>query len=408
MLALRLLPPSSWSFADPLRSLSSVFIPCSSRELSSEEQRVCVHLYASVSVEPSALSTLASALHGRPRELAARYLSNALRDPSTRRTSIRASNPHCASLTAASAGAAFLRAAGFSLADGHFVVDADACAPQLLAARRALDDSAPPPPPALLSLSDELLLHILAPLRVQELCALSLVSAAGRRAAAHGFLWLRHCDPRFWRDAVPDEWLQLAPIGVASRAMHLRASVPRQLPNWAVDIVDWKRVYKLDHLWARVRRSCSAGVRSSLRPGLPLSTLQCPRALAAWRALPADVAASLLVHDGQQASWDALGLFFGGETPTRGPPRRVARHRLPLPPLSFEEITPQLGQEAVGSGNAACGVSREPMLFLTDASGFQRLACARDGSVWLVVGFNEHLKASSWGMFLGRVLETVL
>ena len=141
-------------------------------------------------------------------------------------------------------------------------------------------------------------------------------------------------------------------------------------------------------------------MRASLRDGLSLSALQHAPTAAAWRALPPDVAASLLVHDGQQQTnlW-RLGLFFGGA-------------RL----LSLEELSTQLKQAGLVDGSASLdgasaggsSASAGALISLTDTSGFQSLAAAADGSIRLVSGFNEHWKAASWAEFLERVLQTTV
>eukprot|EP00966_Prymnesium_polylepis_P088180 2041037-Prymnesium_polylepis.1 len=162
----------------------------------------------------------------------------------------------------------------------------------------------------------------------------------------------------------------------------------------------------------------SESALTALTAALP----QEPRTAAVWRSLPADVAASLLVHDGQQDAhlW-GLSLFFGGacEAPARVLLRRARdcsvlwhTRRTGARLLSLEELSAQVDARgsgaAVGSSSSAGGGQRGTMLALTDTSGFQYLASAPDGSVWLISGFNEHRKADSWAGFLERVLSTTI
>ena len=227
--------------------------------------------------------------------------------------------------------------------------------------------------PTLLALPDEVLLRSLIAMSAPDLCAVGRTSKAAARVAGQGCLWLRHCDPRFWLESVgsdrlgADGWLALAPIGIASRVMNLRAAAPGRLPRGRpAELVDWKRVFMLERLWERVHRSCTPGVRASLRDGLTLASLQHGPTAAAWRALPPDVAASLLVHDGQQhANLWGLGLFFGGA-------------RL----LSLDELSAHLQQQTsrddASRADFSCRAADTAgadgaLLPLTDTSGFQSL-----------------------------------
>jgi len=363
-----------------------------------------------------------SSLSPTHRDLARRYISNALADESRR--SVRKANPHFSTLIASPSGAALLREAGFMPIADRYVVDttADASLRRVLSALDATPTDGEADAPTLLSLPDELLLRTLVGMSPPDLCRFGRACKAAGHIAGQGCLWLRHCHPRFWPEGFgadrlgADSWLALAPIGVASRAMRVGAAAPGRrhhdrplrhddgaalAPRQAgetssggqrrssqpaprpAQLVDWKRVFMLSRLWGRVHASCAPGVRASLRAGLPLSALQHAPTAAAFRALPPDVAASLLVHDGQfgTSQW-GLGLFFGGA-------------RL----LSLEELSAQLCGGWRGDG---------ALLSLTDTSGFQTLGCAPDGSIWLVSGFNEHRKSASWAEFLERVLQTTV
>ena len=177
----------------------------------------------------------------------------------------------------------------------------------------------------------------------------------------------------------------------------------------------------LETLWGRIHRMCDRGLKCSLRPGLPLASLSDKATLAVWRALPADLAASLLIHDGQHEAW-GLGLFFGGSRllSLAELARTGATHTAPPPPALAPGTASAAEAPRIPSGTAG-GASGAPTdaaawdmdgaggrLKLTDMAGFQGLACGRDGAVYLCSGFNEHRKSDSWASFLERLLRATV
>jgi hypothetical protein len=214
------------------------------------------------------LDTLCSALGQRQKELARRYLQNAL---DGKRCSIRAANAHLQTLCSDAAGKGLLEESGFVLStsseEPQYVVEPEASAERLKAALASLnradrDDGAAcssSSVPSLFSLPDELVLRLLYRMPPRELCAVGLSCTAGRSIASAGCLWLRHCAPRFWAECVGsdrlglEDWLALAPIGVASDAMALRTAPMQSLSSQCAGcrrrgvglggLVDWKCVY---------------------------------------------------------------------------------------------------------------------------------------------------------------------
>ena len=348
--------------------------------------------------DPSGPSPALHGLTARQRTICRAYCTNALRPQA--RTRIRASNPHCALLCSTPSGSALLAASGFILqSDDHFEVDVAASASALRETLRTLDllDAQAP---TLLSLPSELQLQCLAGLGSADLCAVEQ-TCSGASAASSGCLWLRLCDVRFWLEAQGaidqlgrERWLALAPIGAASRVASLRAGRGGPLDRWSdaspVEFVQWKLVHRMEVLWERVRASCGVETRSTLRPGLRMSQLT-PGEAATLRRLPADVSASLLVHDGQFGVCPtAVGLFFAGA------------RMLTLREMAGEETGEEGGARGAEEGGTGGGGP------LTDRVGFQQLTWRADGSVALLSGFNEHAKAASWSAFLERVLSNTV
>ena len=173
-----------------------------------------------------------SSLSPTHRDLARRYISNALADESRR--SVRKANPHFSTLIASPSGAALLREAGFMPIADRYVVDttADASLRRVLSALDATPTDGEADAPTLLSLPDELLLRTLVGMSPPDLCRFGRACKAAGHIAGQGCLWLRHCHPRFWPEGFgadrlgADSWLALAPIGVASRAMRVGAAAP--------------------------------------------------------------------------------------------------------------------------------------------------------------------------------------
>lgn len=268
------------------------------------------------------------------------------------------------------------------------------------------------------SLSTDVLARILRCLRAPELCAAVAASRALARCAHDACLFALFCEPARVRricallcapaddaageHAMPRRGATLrakaepalvssAPAGAAGAAEAAAALVNRSAGHartaWHLHVgVDWRRLMLAECLWRRARARASVALRASLREGADPA-----RVLAATKALrlPRDVAASLLVADGQEPAGAAAGSFVGGN----------------LRLLSLREIEAELaGARDVPSG------ARDAVP-LTDCAGpLQLLVRAEDGgedagSVWLAAGFGRARKAASWLALLDR-LET--
>jgi hypothetical protein len=283
-----------------------------------------------------------------------RYVGNAITNQSRR--IIPVSNPRCAAVRQSTAGAALLDAAGFRLS-GDALVASDLA--MLLQVQGVLEPALQPGSAAILfALPEELLTRILAQLPTRSLFCLRRVCRASAAVTAQSRAWRARC-----------------PVGL--RRQRLEDG----------EAVGWWRLCQLSAIWDRLERSLSREAQLSLREGAPLSSLAAlPAALR--RRLPPPVLASLACHDGQSASAGASGLhepglFFTGA-------------RL----LSLTE----LAQEA----ERAPGLGGDGLLPLTTREGFQHVAVAGHGAVVLVSGFNAHVKAPSWALFLERILHTTV
>lgn len=306
---------------------------------------------------------LAGLLSPALQKLALRYVSNAITAPARRR--LRVANPFVAQLTSSAAGLPLLCAAGFEESGEYLEVSEHslgrltsveaALAAQAQAPDDALIAQAPDEAASLLRLPNDLLVQCLHHLDAEDLCAWQR-SCHGATTAADGaqLLWLRLCAEPLRRG-----------IRTLDAAQQARLPPARQ-------------IYRLERVWAMLESRAGQQVRCSLRRGLPPHSA----ALRSSLGLPAQVMASLLIHDGQHATTAAEagpGLLFDGA-------------RL----LSADEIadeTQRTPQEHLRGS-----------IPLTNLQGFKQLACHASGSIVLNAGFNVHLKATDWAGFLERTL----
>lgn len=341
-----------------------------------------------------------SSLSASHRTLLQRYVANALLDPQRRR--VRAANPHLSSLLASPAGKSLFTAAGWRLASSDaldavselfYSVSSDDDE-RLRAVLHCLESLQP----GLLRLPEDVLCRkIMSHLDASSLCAMQRVSSSARTAASVGSLWLPFCAPHIWREAlgvelpgVADAWAERAPIGSVRRLHERRQRRPpastasRRLAVNAAQRLDpvWRHVARMEYLWGRLRDRSGPVLRNSLLGGTRLATLLSldPAQLS---ALPDELVASLLVHDGQAHIDGDVGLLFGGA-------------RL----LSLAECLAEAA--TLPSSSPEAGDTRLP---LTNQVGFMRLAVDGEGAVWLLSGFNEVYKAPSLAAFLELVLR---
>lgn len=308
----------------------------------------------------------------------AAYVGNLLGERRSQCSRIRTSNKAFRSL--GSDGELLLSAAGFERDESGAELRLSATPPPdtaigelhaalaaELAARAFPFDRLPP----------DVLARILRPLSVRELCAWRQ-SARAHAAQVHELdLFARVCAPL-------DVALNRARMDVAPGA--------GDGGGWP----DWQRLWACACAWRHLRARASRPLLASLRPGLEPGD-----ALRVWArarapdtadggargpAPPADVLASLLWHDGQEAEGALCGSLVG-----QG-----------LRLLSLDEMCAPRG--VAGTAAAARG-----LLPLTTLDGMHQLAAdPADGSVWLCAGFEATYKASSWLELLHRLaVDTV-
>ena len=252
-------------------------------------------------------------------------------------------------------------------------------------------------PNLLTHLPDEMLMRVFIQVDAPDLSAFERVSTQAARVARFGCLWLRHCPPRFWREAEGldrfgiEQWATAAPISfsssdqstgrvLASEERRHPTSAPAPSPEIGDALpIDWKMVYRLSRLWEQLRARCPSDVNFTLRAGLTVDAIKRRVHARVVQKLPAPFIASLMVHDGQIEQHGAIGLLFAGA-------------RL----LSLDEIDAAFSQDQVQSDS----------LHVTTVVGFQSVAlrCA-DGAVVMKSGFNEHVIARNWALFLERVMS---
>ena len=303
---------------------------------------------------------LASQLAPELQALALKYVTNALDSPSRR--SIRAANPHLVRLTDDAAGGPLLRAAGFEPNGDHLIVADESVDSRLRPVQAALL-AARQTGASLLTLPDDLLVRCLLGISAEDLSCWHR-TCRGSREAAQGAqqLWLRLCAPAL-RHGV-------------------RALTDRQqerLPHARV-------LCRLERVWALLENRMAKPIKFSLRPALaPEDAVGGGGASSAAGdatslGLPAQVVASLLVHDGQfgNISAEGPGLLFDGA-------RLLSAAEIPVE----ARLNPPI---------------EEGLLPLTNLQGYKQLACRRDGTIVMVSGFNVHVKASCWSAFLERTL----
>lgn len=312
---------------------------------------------------PPTPDVLASQLTPELQALALKYVTNALDSPSRR--SIRATNPHLLRLTDDAAGGPLLRAAGFEPSGDHMVVADESVDSKLRAVQKALL-AARQPRASLLTLPDDLLVRCLLDLTAEDLSCWHR-TCRGSREAAQGAqqLWLRLCAPTLRH-------------GVRALTDRQQAALPHA-----------RVLCRLERVWALLENRMAKPVKFSLRPalapedavgGASASSTSSVAGDATSLGLPAQVVASLLVHDGQFAniSAEGPGLLFDGA-------RLLSAAEIP----EEARLNPPI---------------EEGLLPLTNLQGYKQLCCRRDGTIVMVSGFNVHVKASCWSAFLERTL----
>lgn len=298
------------------------------------------------------LVDLATTVSTAQRVLIRRYLENAIEKPERRK--VRATNAHFASLMSDPSAAALLVTAGWQgSSDDAFEV----FRPDLLQHVLAAIDAAAHCRRSLLTLPQDLLCSVLGLLDSDSVCTMRRVCKTAKDVASRGALWRPFCSPRHW------------PL----------SAIPEKLDGL------WFRVARLESLWARLEARSQPALRFSLNRGCALADVLAVVPTAQLLAMPLDVLASLLVHDGQLPSpGERLGLFFGGA-------------RL----LPIAEMLAEMPREARDAASLS-----PPRLPLTDRVGFgMQLVCDENGAVVFESGFNSIRKARSWAAFLELVLQ---
>ena len=308
---------------------------------------LCETVDRAMSATSSNIDAIAQSLTAGQRTLVTRYLRNAISNVSRR--TIRATNRHFAALLAESNALRLFEEAGFiavreappDVSDAcgdqpaasdisHYVLTEQSAASAVHRVIACLESTSSP---SLLALPDELLMKVLNRLDAADLSVLQRVATDAVRLSSASALWLRHCPPRFWKEAKGGDrfglegWASAAPIQGVGTRRHASGSssssgggsgsgggsvcsaAPRRLPREFLDSIMWQHVHRLSVVWERLRARSSRVVQVSLREGMSLEAL-C-RVPAAFRdRLPHNLVASLLVHDGQEEDAGSLGLLF--------------------------------------------------------------------------------------------------
>lgn len=319
-----------------------------------------------MTARPDAVAILAADLSVELQDLALRYVNNALASPARR--TLRLGNTYVSQLTSHPAGELLLLAAGFEQRGDQLVLAGDGTEEALrplgivTAALVAQVEARRSRAPNLVQLPDDLLLRCLTGLAAEDLSCFQRCSQAARCAAQEAQLpWLRLC----------------ASSGLRQGIRLLGAAQQAELPPARV-------ICRLERAWTLLEHRAGQQARCTLRPGLDVpSAAALLRRAPALRGLPSQLVASLLVHDGQNAGAEAegIGLLFDGA-------------RL----LCAAEIVREAAERPLEEG----------LLPLTSLQGFKQLACRADGSILLLSGFNAHVKARSWALFLERLLLDTL
>jgi len=313
--------------------------------------------HASLTEAQRSLVDLATTVSAAQRVLIRRYLENAIEKPERRK--VRATNAHFASLMSDPSAAALLVTAGWQGSnDDAFEV----FRPELLQHVLAAIDAAAHCRRSLLTLPQDILCSLLGLLDSGSVCTMRRVCKSAKDVASRGTLWRPFCSPRHWP---------------------LSANVPEKLDGL------WFRVARMESCWARLEARSQPALRFSLNRGCALADMLAAVPIAQLLAMPLDVLASLLVHDGQLPSpGERLGLFFGGA------------RLLPIAEM-LAEMLAEMPREARDAASLS-----PPRLPLTDRVGFgMQLVCDENGAVVFESGFNSIRKARSWAAFLELVLQ---